>query len=248
MKKFLLVVAISSMAASLALADSACPTGTTLASYVSAAYGGTASPTFTCFIGGLDFSNFTFSSAGTNAETASSVSVNTVTTIGNVGFTFDPAITNATSTGPAQTEDDALGFTVTAISGGSIIDDLGIVYNGSFTGTGATQFSETETGANFVLPGPGGDGSCGPPGTCVFAVTNPPTNLGPIEEVFTAPVSSISIVKDFGANTGTDGSVSISEVQNTFSYVPEPRLGGVLMLGLLAAFGVSKKFRSVVSQ
>jgi hypothetical protein len=55
------------------------------------------------------------------------------------------------------------------------------------------------------------------------------------------------IVKDVIATTGANGQASISQVENRFSNVPEPRLISILMMGLLAGLGVSKKFKRVVS-
>ena len=69
MRKLLLIVAMSLMAASLALAvDVACPTGTNWQTYLNFNTTGT-----TCHIDNLDFSNFSYSSAGTNPVAASSL-------------------------------------------------------------------------------------------------------------------------------------------------------------------------------
>jgi hypothetical protein len=232
MKKFLLGTAISLMAVSMALADGVCPS-TNWGDYLAL------NPSGSCHIGNLDFSGFSYNPAGTIIDPATSVGVSVVTSP-NAGFTFNPAITLATPPdGANTTEDVELDFNVTALNG-VLIDDLGIFFNGAVTGTGQTSFSETETGATWA--------GCGST-TCIFSVTNPPVNLGPLEEVFTTPVTSLHIVKDVAVSTGAGpGQASVSMFQNTFSTVPEPRLVSFLMMGLLAVFGASKKFRSVVSR
>jgi len=184
-------------------------------------------PGFSCQIDGLNFSNFSFNAAGNNPITPSSIGVVPITTPGNQGFNFNPGIILA---GTNQTADVALDFDVTAMNG--FLTDLGISFNGSVFGTGATSFSETVTGATF-------------PGAPTISVTNPPAgNSGPLNVVFTTPVTTIHVVKDIGANTGANGEASISQVINTFSNtVPEPATLTLLSIGLtgLLAFGVRRK-------
>jgi len=232
-KKLALVIAIALMTASLASADNPC-IGTNWAQYIALNTAGPGGTAIGCTIGNLDFSNFSFTAGGTIQEPASNVGVSIITTPGNEGFTFNPAIVLATPPNAANTtEDIELDFTLTALPG-TAIDDLGISFNGTVSGTGQTSFSETETGATWA--------GCGSPTTCTFAVTNPPVNLGPLEEVFLTPVTTLHITKDIGSSTGAGpGTVSISQVTNQFSNVPEPRLVSFLAICLLAGLGISRK-------
>jgi hypothetical protein len=226
MRKLLLVVAICLMAVPLAMAvDIACPTGTNWQTYLNFNGSGT-----TCHIGNLDFSGFSYSTAGTNQKAASTITVDTLTTPGNEGFDFNPAINLA---GMNLNTDVRFDFDVKTLNGLPLINDLDIFFNGAFALTGSTSFSETQTG-----------GVCTP--SCAsIQVTNPPPNLSK-HVVFDTPVSSLHIIKDVIADTGSNGQASISDVQNRFSQVPEPRLISILMIGLLAGFGLSKKFKSFV--
>lgn len=232
MRKHLLIVVMSLMAASLALADVQCPSGAGISWQT---YLTTFDSTSTCHLGNLDFSNFGYATGGTNQILASSVGIDTLTAPGNEGFLFNPAINIA---GNNLSSDASFFFTVTAING-AVLNDLFIHFNGAFTnnpgGVGAgTSFSETQTG-----------GTC-TPSCAVIQVTNPPPDLTE-HVVFNSPVHSLQIEKDIVASTGTNGQASISIVENRFSNVPEPRMISVLMMGLLAAFGLSRKFKSVVS-
>jgi hypothetical protein len=64
--------------------------------------------------------------------------------------------------------------------------------------------------------------------------------------VFNSPVTSLQITKDVIASTGTNGQAAISIVVNDISNTPEPRLISLLVMALLAALGLSKKFKSVL--
>jgi hypothetical protein len=229
-KKFLLVVVMSLLAVSAVLADSPCPTGTNWQTYLNF----NTAVVKTCSIGNLDFSNFSFTTGGTNPTTASAVGVNTLTTPGDEGFNFNPAIGLA---GSNLTEDVSFDYTVTAIHG-VLITDLSLFFNGSVVnnpgGTGAnTSVTETQLG-----------GTC-TPSCSVFSVTNPPTSLTK-NVVFNSPVTSLQITKDVVASTGTNGQAAISIVVNDISNTPEPRLISLLVMALLAALGLSKKFKSVL--
>jgi hypothetical protein len=232
-KRFVLAIAITLMTVSLASADNPC-IGTNWAQYIALNTAGPGGTAVGCTIGNLDFSNFSFTAGGTIQEPASNVGVSIITTPGNQGFTFNPGIILATPPDAANTTEDVeLDFTITALPG-TVIDDLGISFNGTVSGTGQTSFSETETGATWA--------GCGNPTTCTFAVTNPPVNLGPLEEVFLTPVTTLRITKDIGSSTGGGpGTAAISAVTNQFSNIPEPRLVSFLAISLLAGLAVSRK-------
>lgn len=226
-KRVLLLAAISLIASSSALADSAC-TGVNWAAYMALNTAGPGGTAVGCTIGNLDFSKFSYTPGGTIQEPASSVGVSLITTAGDQGFTFNPAILLADPPDAANTTEDVeIDFTVTALSGA--IDGLGISFNGTVSGTGQTAFSETETGATWA--------GCGSPTTCTFEATNPPTNLGPIEEVFTTPVTTLHVTKDIDGSTGAGpGQSDISMVTNQFSngaVAPEPNTVQLLAIACL---------------
>ncbi len=239
MRKILLVVAISLMAVSVGMADPSCANGTWADYFLStgAFFSG-------CHLNNLDFTSFSFSAGGAAINDPSKVGVQVITTLGNEGFKFNPGFAGAT-----LAEDYSVDFNVMA-TGGNVIDDLGIFFNGTGLGGGVANFTETVTGNNLAIVG--GPGLCTPPATpnsCTIQVQNPPPTPNPWEVVFVTPVKTLHVVKDFGGSpNGAGGSFSISDVENTFSNTPEPRLISMLMMGLLAAFGISRKLRGSVTQ
>jgi len=156
-----------------------------------------------CTIGNLQFSDFSFLAGGNTGVTAAQIGVAPITTSGDEGFEFNPAF-NVTGT---QISDAKLDFKVTALSG--TISDLSIFFNGAFSGTGSTSFSETYCTTSFTT------------GCNVFQVTNPPTDLSKTIDI--APVTALFITKDINASGGGTGQASVSDVKNQFSqHVPEP--------------------------
>jgi hypothetical protein len=218
MKKILpvLIVAILALVAVPAKADtSTC--ATTGSTYV---------PGYSCMIGPLTFSNFTFSSSTTGLYTAltlSNLTVTSITTSGNDGLTFtlDDAV-NSTSNGTGGI-DLALGFTVTDTT--RSITDLGLNLTGGVSGTGSVQLSE-----NFCTNGPV---SMCTQGNAPLVVTDPPPNFS--AEVNFAATSSVSVAKDLTVNTGSGpGTADASVFSQTFSQtVPESASLTLLGLGLL---------------
>jgi hypothetical protein len=183
---------------------------------------------FTCTSGNLAFSAFGYSSSANpagNAIPASGLTVTPQTQDSNEGFQFAGGWNVGTQAGGvASFQDSVVSFTVTS----SVITDLHLFFNGSFTGTGTSSVVESYC-LNHVLAGcpAGSSGS--------ISVTNPPPSFNAV--VFFAPVTSVSVSKDIHVDSGTNGTASISQVINTFSS-PEPLsfvlLGsGLLGLGLL---------------
>jgi hypothetical protein len=236
MKKLMLIAVISLMAVSMATADVACPTQDlfvtgSLTNYTNA---DGSSNGFTCHIGVLDFSSwsetFTPNPGGIGP---SQTGVTPDPTVGNQGFMFTAFWSAINLTGnPANntTEDSTINFTVTDTAG-ALLHDLGLAFNGAFTGTGASHVTEQycPNGINCNN----------------IQVTNPPATFNQ-EFVLGTDVTSLKISKDIGVASGANGTASISQVSNNFSNAPEPRLVSLLTLALLAGLGLSKKFKSVL--
>jgi len=193
-----------------------CPTGsgTSLGNYLV--------PGFTCTTNLLTFSAWSYTDLNVPAA---NISVVPQVVMGDEGFQFQSAWNvNNTNGGPEAREDSLIQFTVT----GPGITNLELFFNGSITGTGSANVTEQYC-LNGTLT------SC-PQALGQISVTNPPPGFS--DQVFFAPVRSISVSKDILVDTGVGpGSAMISQVTNNFSS-PEPLsfvlLGsGLLGLGLL---------------
>jgi hypothetical protein len=238
MKKLLLIAAAGLIVVSAAMADNPCPPPPTSGTnnLVSLGYmnaDGTSNG-FTCHIDSLDFSGFHMTSA---SIAPNSIVVTPITTFLDEGFMFSgiPMLVNNMSTppGPPATEDATIFYNVTDLAG-PLIHDIGILFNGNASGTGAAEFTEGWTCASPCTSGTLG----------VFVPPNTNTMNGTI---LTGLTSSLAISKDFQVSTGANGEAAISLIQNTYSQVPEPRLMSLLTLALLGGLGISKKFKSVRS-
>jgi hypothetical protein len=234
---FILAVSALGLSALPALADSACTPGS-LATYVPVADGGTAPADFSCFIGNLDFSDFSYMSSSSNPPSpvpASSVSVGTVDTSSGIGFVFN---SSWTAVGADVFSDAAIGFTVSVIGGGpATLEDAALLQSGSIDSTNSGSIAQVgEVGCS--LPGT----PCSQEWDVMTSETSNTTQTA--SEVFYAPTGSLSVVKDINAQDGTspNASASVSFVEDTFSEVPEPRsISLVLTAGLLAGFAFFKR-------
>jgi hypothetical protein len=204
--------------APLVLASSAFATSTTCPTSLTAYL----APSFSCMTNGLTFSNWSYTDLNVPAA---NVSVVPQTVLGDEGFQFQSAWNvNNTNGGGELREDSLISFTAS----GSGITNLELFFNGSVTGTGSASVTEQYclNGTLTNCPVPLGQ----------ISVTNPPPGFS--DQVFFAPVQSISVSKDILVDTGSGvGSAMISQVVNNFSS-PEPLsfvlLGsGLLGLGLL---------------
>ena len=215
-----LFLAICLVCVSTAMASPACPSPSNWGAYLT---------TTSCAIDNLTFSQFGFNSGGTLAPTAASIGVvvqDPAVTPGldGPGFNFDPAFNVASG----QTADAALTFKVTAAAG---INDLLIFFNGAFTGSGSTMFSETYCTGSFTS------------GCHDFEVSSPGPGLSDLISIPSA--TTLYITKDFGVSGGPNGSASISSVTNEFSSpVPEPGQIGLLILAMVGIVFASRRIKA----
>ncbi len=230
---FILAVSALGLSALPALADSACTPGS-LSTYVDSLYGGTAAANFSCFVTSngvtLDFSNFTYNTAGTNPMPVGNVGVTVATSPDGPGLEFDP---NATISGSNLSQDVNVGFTVTAENGAQI-SDIYLAFDGVYVQNGGTV-SLTEQFCSLL-------------GKCSTQIEDPTTALADSfllsSTALGGPVSSLVITKDLQLNTTSEpGSQALdSGFMNEYSAVPEPRSTSlVLTVGLLAGFAFFKR-------
>ncbi len=174
-----------------------------------------------CGIDDKTFSDFSYSTAGTNLMPASSITVNPITTFHNPGFLFNaPWGVQA-----GQTQDSLIGFTATVNPGGALINDLSLaMFGAGILGTGQVSVVETyclgDTFANLCANGIEGT---------LLNILNSNNSILTASVSF-SPVSVVDVVKDVTLLGGPDGSAAlVSGVQNQFSEVPEP--GSLILLG-----------------
>ena len=226
-----------------AAADNACST------YAGSNNGGTYFGTtgFSCYIGNLDFSNFSYTSSSSNPPPAvpdTAVTVSTVDNASGIGFLFNASWT---ATGPNESSDALIGFTVSVIGGGpATLEDAALVQTGTIdkTNTGSlTSVGEGGCAASTIE-------GCADIANWVLATSQSSNTTMFADHTFYAPTGVISVSKDINVFTGTDPNAhaSISGVEDTFSQVPEPRsLALLLGLGLVAGLSLKKKLQSVQS-
>jgi hypothetical protein len=232
-KYLILAIGALGLSALPALADSQCNTGVALSTYL-----GT---NFTCFIGDLDFSNFTYSSTASMPPSpipSTAVTVNTVNN-GNagIGFNFEGSWTVGAT---GQYEDALIGFTVSVIGGGpAVLEDAALAQAGNFYGAGAAA-SVTENGCagtSITACGAGSEWSL---------LTLQQTGVTDFSSnTFYSPTGQLTVTKNINASTQSGGSLAtVTGVTDTFSQVPEPRsLALMLGFGLIAALGLKKKLQ-----
>jgi hypothetical protein len=177
---------------------------------------------FSCTIGDITFSDFSYTPSGTNPIDAAQVAVTPETISGETGFQFNAPWLAA----PGQTTDSFIDFSATC--GGCMIDDLVLLEGGAGAGPGGiVNITENSSALSDSLT----VGAI--PGTTILS-----------DKATFPPVGSLSVVKDIGVIGGTGGLGSgVSSVTNLFSQtstVPEPSLA-ILCLGLLGFVPMARR-------
>lgn len=178
---------------------------------------------YSCQVGDLLFSNFSYTASGTNPISAGQITVDTVTNNG-IGLSFHAPWTAAAG----MTTDGAIDFTVTVLGGGNVLEDFGLAQTSGVSGDGSASVAENGCG-----PAP-----CLATGGSIYVLTFQDSGERSAQgETTFNPVSSVEVEKDISVN-GNTGFATISVVQDTFSQVPEPISmglmgGGLALLGLV---------------
>jgi hypothetical protein len=176
---------------------------------------------YSCQIGDLLFSNFSYTPSGTNPIGASQITVDTVTNDG-IGLSFHAPWTAAAG----MTTDGTIDFTVTVLGGGDVLEDFGLAQTSGVSGDGSASVAEDGCG-----PAP-----CLATGGSIYVLTFQDSGARSAQgETTFSPVSSVDVEKDISVN-GNTGFATLSVVQDTFSQCPEPVSMG-LMGGGLALLG-----------
>jgi hypothetical protein len=227
-----MILAISALGLSAlpALADSACPADALLSTYLTAGY--------SCYIGDLDFANFSYTNGSSNPPAptpATSVSVFADNSASGIGFTFD---SSWTASGANNFSDGDIGFTVSIVGGGSAtLDDAALIETGGIIGTGSSA-SVGEFGCSNPAP----PASCSQQWALLTAYTSNDT-IGEAGVIY-SPTGEISVSKDIVAQDGSGANsyATVSTVQDLFSTIPEPSsLPLLLGFGLAAGIALKKK-------
>jgi len=188
-------------------------------------------PSLSCTITDKTFSNFFYSTAGSDHMPDSQITVTPIANIGSPALLFNAAW----NVGSLHTQDSLLGFTVNVNPGSSLITDLSLaMFGAGFTGTGSVSVSET-----YCLGDTFADGcKNGTTGTLFTYLNRTGSKL--IDEVTFKGVSTVDVMKDVLLSGGDSGSAVLSGVENQFSE-PEPSTLSVLGASLLIMGGLVRR-------
>lgn len=229
LKKFCTLAVFGlAMSAMTAFATPVCPDGGDLAGFLTAGY--------SCEVGNLVFSNFTYTSSafgGALAVPAAGVTVDTLGPVGSGASLLSSSIGLQFNAGwnalAGQTTDSDIGFSVAVIGGGTMtIEDFGLAQVSGVLPNGSASVVENGCG-----PVP-----CTPSELAVMTFDYGGSNTQRVSDTMFAPLGSVSVSKDISVSGGTTGAAHLSIVQDTFSQVPEPMSMG-LMGGGLAMIGIA---------
>jgi hypothetical protein len=188
-----------------------------------------------CGIDDKTFSDFFYSTAGTNHMPASSITVNPINAPNNPGLLFNAPW----GVQSGETQQSLFEFTVNVNPGGNLIDDLSLyMFGAGVIGNGQVSVAETycagDTFANGCANGVTGT---------LLTILNGSTSLLTAHVDFDNPVDVVDVVKSVQLLGGSNGSAAVlGGVQNQFSEVPEP---GSLMLfgsGIAGLAGVLRRY------
>jgi hypothetical protein len=193
-----------------------------------------------CTIGDKTFGNFTYSPSQTGGASEVPASAFNYATISNVNDQWGFVFTFPLSAGANQTNDIALGYTVTVTSGAALIDSAtdGPI-TGNITGTGAAAVGETYClgGSTTVGCSAGDLGVLGAslPNSSLDRVSVPGENCLLANGCPFFRVSEIAFAKDLITSGGPDGTASLSILVNTVDQapIPEPASLAILAASLL---------------
>jgi len=185
---------------------------------------------FTCSIGPLLFSDFSYSTSsdgGASPPSAAGVTVTPAAFGSELGLQFEGSFAASTQPGPVtQTADGFITYTV-ACQGCNLTDWLLQMVGGAF-GTGTASVAETNSAS----------------GQSLFVFASGTNTLLMQSSTLSGVFSATVAMKDIGASSGLNGSASVSSVWNYWSYNNAPEPASVALLGsaLLGAGFLLRRF------
>jgi len=175
------------------------------------------------------FSNFTYSTSGSDHMPDTSITVSPLSSPYNAGLLFNAPW----SVGSLHTQDSLIGFTVMVASGSALINDLTLLMlGGATTGTGMASVAET-----YCLGDTFADGCAkGTTGSLLTFMNSGGSKLS--DTVTFKGVKEVDVEKDILLAGGDNGTAVLSGVENLFSEIPEPGSLATLGSGLLCLAGL----------
>jgi hypothetical protein len=186
---------------------------------------------YSCEVGNLLFSNFSYTAAGTNPISANQITVDIVN-----GSTIGLSFHAPWSAGSNATSDGTIDFEVSVVGGGSLIEDFGLAQTSGVGPTGTASVIERGCGPAYTADCESATG--GPIHVITFETGT--ADQAEADTSFTPSYSSVLVEKDI-AVTGNCDFAGISVVEDTFSQLsqcPEPMSlgfigGGLALLGVV---------------